>query len=102
MLDSKRPSAKRLKSRNAELPRRSTLKMRRRGERRSLRGVQSLCKEGKADLLEGLQALRSLRRLAMCRWVGKAQEVDHEVRALERGAPRLVLVGVLGPGEDEE
>ena len=102
MLDSKRPSDERLKSRNAELPWRSTLRMRRGGERRSLRGVQSPYREGKVDLLEEPQVRRSPRRLAMCRWVGKAQEADHEEWALERGAPRLALVGASGPEEDEE
>src|SRR5271156_3493018 len=66
MLDSKR--------RELELPRRSALKMRRGGKRRQLRGVQSLYKEGEEDLREKPQARHSLRRLATCQWVAKAQE----------------------------
>jgi hypothetical protein len=91
--------------RELELPRRSALKMRRGGKRRQLRGVQSLYKEGEEDLREKPQARHSLRRLATCQWVAKAQERFQGVWAVERGAPPKWLwhlPRVSGSEEDEE
>ena len=90
------------KSRNGELPRRSALKTRRGGKRRQPREVQSPYREGKVDLPEGLQALHNLGRQGMCQWVGKAQELDQEARALELDAPTVPWAGLLRLGEDEE
>jgi len=102
VLDNKPRSGESSKSRNGELRRRSVRKTRRGGKRRRLQELQSPHKEGKADLLEGPRTRHRLRRQATCLWAAKAQRADQEARALELGAPRVALAGVLGLVEEEE
>ena len=102
MLDNRPRSAESLKSRNSKLLRRSVLKMKRGGKRTQLRKLQKHYKEGRVDLLEGLLAQHSLQRKGMYLWVVRAPEADHEDRALELGARRVVLVRARGRAEDEE
>jgi hypothetical protein len=101
MLDNKPRSGESSKSRNGELRRQSVRKTRRGGKRRQLQELQSPHKEGKADQ-EGPRTRHRLRRQATCPWAAKAQRVDQEARALELGALRVALAGVLGLVEEEE
>jgi hypothetical protein len=102
MLDNKPRSGESSKSRNGELRRRSVRKMRRSGKRRQLQELQNPHKEGKVDLLEEPRTRHRLRHQATCPWAAKAQRAAQEARALELGAPRVALAGVLGLVEAEE
>ena len=102
MLDNKPRSGESSKSRNGELRRRSVRKTRRGGKRRPLQELRSLHREGKADLPEEPRTRHRLRRQATCPWAAKAQRADQEARALELGALRVALAGVLGLVEAEE
>jgi hypothetical protein len=102
MLDNKPRSGESSKSRNEELRRRSARKMRRGGKRRQLQELQTPRKEGRADLPEEPRTRHRLRHQATCLWAAKVQRPDQEARALELGAPRVALAGVLGLVEAEE
>jgi hypothetical protein len=102
MLDNEPRSRESSKSRNGELRQQSVRKMRRGRKRRQLQGLQNPHKEGKADLLEEPRTRHRLRHQVTCLWAAKAQRADQEARALELGAPRVALVGALGPVEAKE